>query len=101
MAGLFRQLSKSRSGSTAAEYAVMVGLIGIAGYMFVEGATQLNDDLIAASGNKVDTAWKRALARTAPAAGNQGVRIRHAGSDEERARDLQRRISPAAGTEKK
>lgn len=98
MSGLFRRFSKSRSGSSAVEYAVMVGLIGIAGYMFVEGATQLNRELVASTGTKVDTAWKRAVAKTSPAAGDK---VRHGKTDDERARDLQRRIRPAAGGEKK
>ena len=101
MSRFFRRFSKERSGSTAVEYAVMVGLIGIAGYMFVEGATHLNRELVASTGSQVDTAWKRAIAKTAPAAGQKGPKIRHAKTDDERARDLERRINPAAGDEKK
>ena len=100
MSRFFRRVLVDRSGSTATEYAVMVGLIGVAGFLFVEGATQLNQDLVASTGSKVDTAWKRAIAKTAPAAGQRGPKIRTAKSDEDRARELQRRIKPAAGDEK-
>ena len=101
MSRLFRRFSLNRSGSTAIEYAVMIGLIGVAGYMFVEGATQLNNDLVASTGSKVDTAWKRAIAKTAPAAGKSGLKVRHAKSDEDRARELSRKIAPAAGGKQK
>jgi len=93
-----RRLFKDRSGSSIVEYSVMVGLIGIAGYMFVHGASQLNQDVVASTGSKIDSAWKRALARSAPATGDK---VRHAKSDEDRARELQRRIKPAAGGDRK
>lgn len=101
MSRFFRRFAKHRAGSTATEYAVMVGLIGVAGYMFVEGATQLNRDLVAGTGSTIDSAWKRAIAKTAPASGRKGPKIRHAKTDDDRARDLQRKINPASGAEKR
>jgi hypothetical protein len=89
MLGRFKHLARCVSGSTMIEFSALIAVLLVIGYFVYDSVTHNGRRIVADSGQRVEAAWKKAVW--------PGTTVVVDDRIEDKYRDLDKQIAPAAG----
>lgn len=98
MLGRLKKFTRCMDGSAMIEYSALVAVIAVIGYFVYHGLTDNGRRIVADNGVRIDASWRQTVwPGTRPGNAPAPVDIRHADRIDIKYRDIEKKISPAAG----
>lgn len=97
MLGRLKKFARCIDGSAMIEYSALIAVLLVIGYFVYHGVSQNTGRIVAASNERVDASWQRTMWPGTKGGTTDATVLRHADRIDIKYKDIEKRISPAAG----